>query len=215
MATGKGSGTDEDYPRCGATKKQQPFPGAALTCGQAAGWGTTHPGFGRCKLHGGSSPVGGRIQGERLATAAAAATYGLPIVIDAHTALLQEIHRTAGHVAWLAEVVKGIDQNGLVWGLSEDVVGGKNHGKTFKAAPNIWLNLYQTERKHLAAVSSAAIKAGIDERRLELEKSQSTAISTAFFAMLDALNLTDEQRVLALETFPRLLEQIGKGDTDE
>lgn len=26
-------------------------------CGQAAGWGTGHPGEGRCKLHGGKSPV--------------------------------------------------------------------------------------------------------------------------------------------------------------
>lgn len=213
MATGNGSGTNDGYQRCGALKKQQPFAGAAEKCTQAAGWGTDHPGFGKCKLHGGSH-ANGRKNGQTLATAAAAATYGLPIVIDAHTALLQEIHRTQGHVTWLGAVVATIDQDGLVWGLSEDVVGGKNHGKTFKAAPNIWLALYQTERKHLASVSAAAIKAGIDERRLELEKSQSTAISTAFFAMLDALNLTDEQRVLALETFPALLEQIGKGDTD-
>lgn len=208
MATGNGSGRDDGYERCGGLKKQQPFPGAAETCTQAAGWGTNHPGFGACKLHGGSTTNGGKAAAKQ-ATAAAAATYGLPIVIDAHTALLQEIHRTQGHVTWLAQVVATIDQDGLVWGLSEDVVGGKNHGKTFKAAPNIWLSLYQTERKHLASVSAAAIKAGIDERRLELEKNQSTAISTAFFAMLDALNLTDDQRVLALETFPRLLEQIG------
>lgn len=211
MTTENGPKSGDRY--CGALKRQQPFDGAAETCHRPKGWGTDHPGFGTCKLHGGKAP-GHRVKAQREMAAAASATYGLPIVIDAHTALLQEIHRTQGHVTWLGAVVATIDQDGLVWGLSEDVVGGKNHGKTFKAAPNIWLALYQTERKHLASVSAAAIKAGIDERRLELEKSQSTAISTAFFAMLDALNLTDEQRVLALEMFPALLEQIGKGDTD-
>jgi hypothetical protein len=38
---------------CGAAKRQ-----GAGTCAQPAGWGTAHPGFGRCKLHGGSSPTG-------------------------------------------------------------------------------------------------------------------------------------------------------------
>jgi len=209
MSPANESGVDDKY--CGARKKQQPFDGADERCKRPAGWGTNHQGFGRCKLHGGKSPNGNTSAGKQMA-AAAAVTLGLPRDVDAHTALMEEVQRSAGHVAWYGELVRTIEQDGLVWGLSEDVVGGKNHGKTFRAAPNIWLNLYNQERKHLAQVSAAAIKAGIDERRLELEKSQSTAISAAFFAMLDALNLTDEQRVLALETFPALLEQIGKGD---
>lgn len=39
-------------PYCGAKKKQGPG-----TCTQAPGWGTDHPGAGKCKLHGGSSPI--------------------------------------------------------------------------------------------------------------------------------------------------------------
>ena len=38
--------------RCGAARKQGEGP-----CGQKAGWGTDHPGAGRCKLHGGASPI--------------------------------------------------------------------------------------------------------------------------------------------------------------
>lgn len=38
--------------RCGATNRQ------GKECGHPAGWGTDHPGFGRCKNHGGSSPNG-------------------------------------------------------------------------------------------------------------------------------------------------------------
>ena len=40
---------------CGAKKRQPSFPGE--TCKRPSGWGTPHPGFGRCKLHGGSTPV--------------------------------------------------------------------------------------------------------------------------------------------------------------
>lgn len=44
-----------DIPRsknCGATTRQ------GTDCGHRAGWGTDHPGFGRCKLHGGATPTG-------------------------------------------------------------------------------------------------------------------------------------------------------------
>ena len=40
------------HPRCGAKKRQGPG-----LCGQTAGWGTDHPRKGRCKLHGGSTPI--------------------------------------------------------------------------------------------------------------------------------------------------------------
>ena len=42
-----------DGSHCGAAKRQ-----GAGTCTRPAGWGTDHPGFGRCKLHGGSTPSG-------------------------------------------------------------------------------------------------------------------------------------------------------------
>ena len=45
------------------TRRQGPKCGGKLhrrdgTCTQPAGWGTDHPGHGRCKLHGGSAPSG-------------------------------------------------------------------------------------------------------------------------------------------------------------
>ncbi|BFP50013.1 hypothetical protein KCMC57_63810 (plasmid) [Kitasatospora sp. CMC57] len=39
-------------PKCGAKTRQEE---SADTCGQIAGWGTAHPGTGRCKLHGGNT----------------------------------------------------------------------------------------------------------------------------------------------------------------
>lgn len=202
------SGSARDKRYCGKRKKQD-NPDGTITCRRPAGWGTDHPGWGACKLHGGNTP-NGKTHSQTQMAAAASATYGLPIEISPVDALLQEVWRTQGHVSWLAQVVATIDQDGLVWGLAEDVVGGKNHGKTFKAAPNIWLALYQKERTHLANVTRDAIKAGIEQSRLDLETQRAQAISTAFFATMDALNLTPEQRAKALELFPAQLEAIGR-----
>jgi len=52
-------------PICGAKRHQQPG-----VCRQPAGWGTDHPGVGKCKLHGGSTrnhrsgPANDRLQAE-------------------------------------------------------------------------------------------------------------------------------------------------------
>lgn len=43
--------TVPDFPRCGAKNR------SGQPCGQKAGWGTDHVGKGRCKLHGGLTPV--------------------------------------------------------------------------------------------------------------------------------------------------------------
>jgi hypothetical protein len=45
---GRGSG----YVRCGAKTR------AGTHCGRPSGWGTSHVGYGRCKLHAGSTPKG-------------------------------------------------------------------------------------------------------------------------------------------------------------
>lgn len=191
--------------RCNAAARSRP----GGRCRRRAGAGTDHLGVGNCSNHGGKTPSG-QAYGQKLMAEAAAATYGLPIEISPTDALMQEVWRTQGHVTWLGKIVSTIEQDGLVWGLAEDVVGGKNHGKTFKAAPNVWLNLYREERKHLAAVTRDAIKAGIEQSRLELEQQRAAAISTAFFGTLDALGLTEEQRAQALELFPAALEAIGR-----
>src|SRR6266446_3090371 len=41
---------------------------------------------------------------------------GAPRDIDPGVALLEEIHRSAGHVAWLEDKVRGLEESELVWG---------------------------------------------------------------------------------------------------
>jgi uncharacterized protein YjcR len=52
--TGEKPKTGHDTPICGARKRQ----GDRSPCRRPAGWGTSHPGSGQCKLHGGCAPVG-------------------------------------------------------------------------------------------------------------------------------------------------------------
>lgn len=68
-----GPGLEEkeaNYPTCGANAKQSKKP-----CKRPAGWGTDHPGEGRCKLHGGSS-TGPRTAQGRLKVALAHTKHG-------------------------------------------------------------------------------------------------------------------------------------------
>jgi hypothetical protein len=51
--TGDWGPNPHDSRHCGALKKQPVSPGER--CRRPSGWGTTHVGFGRCKLHGGAT----------------------------------------------------------------------------------------------------------------------------------------------------------------
>ncbi len=49
--------------------------------------------------------------------------FGLPREVEPATAVLEEVHRAAGHVAWLAEVVGQLDKSQIVHGITRPVQG--------------------------------------------------------------------------------------------
>lgn len=163
-------------------------------CTRPAGWGTDHPGAGRCKLHGGSTP-NGRAYAQKQIAAAAVVTFGLPREIDPHAALLEEVHRTAGHVAWLQSKVAEFDEDELVWGKT--IEHERNSGEfpgtdvTRQARPNIWLALYQAERAHLTKVAAAAIAAGVAERQVRIAEQQGQLIAQVLRGVLADLGVAD------------------------
>lgn len=90
---------------CGAKKRD------GSSCGL-----TPAAGANRCWRHGGASPQARKKAAERVAEQKAKTimtnavrTLGLPIDIDPGKALLDEIHWTAGHVAWLREKVQELE----------------------------------------------------------------------------------------------------------
>src|SRR5690349_4926946 len=96
--------THRDKNLCGGKRRGE---GAGKLCTRPAGWGTDHAGTGKCKLHGGSTKSH-TVAGQKALAEQAVKAFGLPREVDPRDALLEEVHRTAGAVAWLHEQVQAL-----------------------------------------------------------------------------------------------------------
>ena len=143
----------------------------------------------------------------------AVATYGLPLDVSPGDALLDEVRYTAGHVAWLREKVRELEDRDLVWGMTEQAektaTEFKGTDTTFGAVPNVWVDLYMRERKHLVDVAKAAISAGIEERKVRLAEQQGALVAAVIRGILADLKLTPDQRELVAEVVPRRLRALA------
>ena len=142
---------------------------------------------------------------------AAVATLGLPREIDPGTALLEEVCRTAGIVAWLDAKVRALDEDSLTWGVTRVKDDGDDRGTTSEAKPNVWYQLLADERKHLVAVCTAALRAGVDERRVRLAEQQGDLIASVIQAILGDLRLSAAQQKLVPTVVPRHLRAVAGG----
>lgn len=196
---------------CGAKNKK----------GEPCGLGPV-PGATRCGRHGGKAPQVKAAAERRLAEqeakdhmVKAVRTLGLPVDIDPGKALLDEIHWTAGHVAWLREKVQELQSEDLVWGREkhEDGVGpqGIVDVTTEKAGPSVLYELYLKERDHLAKVCALALRAGIEERRVKLAENQGALVADVIRRILAALGLTPEQQALVPQIVPEQLRLLAAG----
>lgn len=199
------SGQGHDGRYCGARKRQ-----GEGTCTQAAGWGTDHVGAGPCKLHGGATWAHRAAAGREIAQRAVS-TFGLPREVDPRDALLEEVHRSAGHVDWLRQQVADLEAGQVVWGPTEAKrsTGKDGDSLTQAAAVNVWVQLYNEERRHLVNVSKAAIAAGIEERRVRLAEQQGAALAGVIRGILTDLDLTPAQAALVGEIVPRRLRELA------
>lgn len=102
------------------------------------------------------------------------ATMGAAISVDPGSALLEEVHRTAGHVAWLGQQV------------------AEMQGLQGPAAKSL-LDLYQREREHLVRTSKMTLDAGVAERELRFVQQQGQLIAHVLVAALQALDLNETQ----------------------
>jgi len=137
------------------------------------------------------------------------ATYGLPIAISPEQAIIDEVHRTAGHIAWLSQQLRDLDPEDLVWGVTKVKEGGDDRGVTREAVPNMWLRLYKEERAHLAKVSADAIRVGIEERQVKLAEAQGAMVAQAVRAILADLKLTAAQKALIPTVVPQHLRELA------
>lgn len=175
------TGRDKAYATCGADKRQ-----GEGQCTRPAGWGTSHPGIGACKLHGGST--------QNHQTAAAVTQARRDVVLfgarrDIHPAeaLLELVQWTAGEVDYWRQRVRLLDESELTWGVTKVKEGGDDRGTTEEAKPNIAYVMLVDASNRLERYSASALKAGVDERRVRLAEQQGAAIHAVLVGVLSEL----------------------------
>lgn len=164
--TGADEKQDRDY-YCGAKKR-----GSEGFCGLRAGWGTDHPGVGRCKLHGGST--GAHRRNAQLVRARRdVEAWGGREDVSPPEALLDLVRSKAAEVAYWEERVAGlsdVERAGVMVhrveerGLSDVVVR--------QAGTHVWLVLLHEAQDQLAQYAAAAIRAGADRALVEFASMQ-------------------------------------------
>ena len=197
-----------DRPVCGAKTRN------GGTCRNAP-----LPGTNRCRMHGGASPQAQAKARERLAVAKAeleVARLGARRDIHPADALLELVHWTAGEVDyWRARVVAlaETDEDALTWGTTQhrDGVGpeGPVDITTREAAPNVAYRMLTDASNRLAAYASAALKAGVEERRVRLAEKQGALVADVIRGILTDLHLTPEQELLVGTVVPQRLRQLA------
>ena len=183
---------------CGAKTK------AGSPCARPAGWGTTHPGAGNCKLHGGASP-NGELHGNLELAKREAAVMGQPLPVDPGDALLQCIQIAAGEVQYASLRIAELDDDQAVVEqrqvktrpLSEGKDGEDPHTiveevtTSTTAELHIWIRVRQQAMDRLVNYSSVAIKAGLEERRVKIAEQTGQLIASAVRGILEELGVAD------------------------
>lgn len=193
-------------------------------CSRPAGWGTDHLGIGRCKLHGGNVPNHRQAAQTELAKRGVEA-FGLPLNIEPHEALLQELHRTAGIVEFYQQQINALETEANMVGPvgTSGTARDTDLEHTPKAEANIWIRLHKEEREHLVRVAKTCIDAGIQERQVQIAEAQGALFANAIRGLLSALeiNLTSPRVRQAVrqalmdisnqQAIPSTAKEIGNG----
>lgn len=155
-----------------------------------------------CAKHGGRSPQALAKAEQRLAEVEAkrqAERFAIRRDVSPSEALLEELQWTAGNVEYFRLKVRELGEERLVSGVSKIVEDGGTAAKdgrpakpgkrqtTVETKPSIWYELWMREREHLVKVSSAAARAGVEQRRIELAENTGLLVATVVRRILDSL----------------------------
>jgi hypothetical protein len=177
---------------CGATTK------AKTECRREAGWGTNHPGVGRCKLHGGASPQA-EVTGVVQLAKREVAVMGAPIDnLRPEEALLECIRIAGGEVQYASERIAGLDPDEAVGPVIttrplkyEKGADSPTERVSEEGAPalHIWIQVRHDAMDRLVSYTKVAIAAGLEERRVRVAEAQGQMIAGAIQGILRELGV--------------------------
>lgn len=169
ITTGPTSEERSRFRLCGARKKN------GSKCRAYAGQGTSHPGHGRCRKHGGNTPAHNKAALVAKAKAEMV-RLGAPVGnIEPHRALAGLLRISGGHVVYLHHAV----------GAIENLADSESR---------VLIDLYDTERDRFARIAQACVSAGIAERHVQIEEIKLVALGQALSRAAEKAGLTDTQR---------------------
>jgi hypothetical protein len=145
-------------------------------CPVLAGQGTAHAGYGPCITHADDDVHEGWVSALDVAR---------ELNISPWDALLKNVRLAAGRVAWVDEQLRA--------------VVAANDGDMSVPVVARWLKESRLERTLMAKMAKAAIDGGVAERMVRQVELEGQLVAAAVVAALDKLELTSEQRTLALE----------------
>jgi len=146
-----------------------------VRCRAFAGQGTDHLGVGTCKYHGGATPAAKK-HAINLEAKARLVKLGQPLThTSAPEALDGLLRTTAGAVEWLRQEIMELDDLG-----------------TNEAA--VLLRMHDDERALLLRITEVALKNGLDEAKILIEKRRAQATVEAIQSAAKEAAMTEHQR---------------------
>ena len=135
-----------------------------------------------CRRHGGAAPQVKAAAARRKEIAKAEKallSYGLAQEIDPVAALLQELHRSAGAVAWLTTVLADVEASDLT----------QQSRVTGSAVPSAMWEIFLRERAHYAKVAKDCASAGVEERQVRFIEEQGRQVADVIRRIVVGLGL--------------------------
>ena len=184
-------------PKCGGKKKQ-----SEGTCTRPAGWGTDHPGYGKCKLHGGCVPSGRKAALEEAIQAQAASELAKLDVTPVGNPL-EELRTLAGQaVAWKDQMATKVNQ------LS-DVSYRSTLGQEQLRSE---LLLWERALDRCTTVLIAMAKLDLDTRLVRIEEAKAAMVAAVVREALAKAGATTEQQTAAKEHVVLKLRALDGGE---
>lgn len=182
--------------RCGAKTR------SGGKCGQAAGLGTDHLGHGRCKWHGGASPAGRKAANREAALTFARGALGADVPASPVDAMEESVRLAAGLIAYYRHQLA-------------DAAAKRGGPDTARIAELVgpYTDAIRLEKD----VSSAALHAGVAERRQRLAEREAELFAQAIAdGLREAFGelATPERRALFADVVERRL-LVLEGSADD
>lgn len=192
-------------PTCGAKTSHGP-------CKNAAGERTSHPGYGRCYRHGGSTR-NGTLAAQKTQAEEACARFGVPVETSAIEALIDLLAALNGEVMFYRARVAELGVTEMTHGITErryegnDPQPGGEGYTVFQSKPNVWILLLNDAEKRLHELAADMTRIGIEDRRMRLAEQQGAVMLKVIMSTLAEFGVQpDDPRIP--DVMPRIIKEL-------